>query len=160
MEDVSATDQPIEARYQKMLHSSESNEAVAISRESGLCNESTPIDKEDEKFMRYLASEYERGAIIHGLPKDSYIHFCKNPELATSLPNPIFHRKQSTKYREEHLDSRCVKPPFPFSVLKFEAVSNCGLSSQVHVCISKVRQPSELLDHVNNCRTEFIVGRG
>ena len=97
MEDVSATDQPIETRYQKMLHSSESNEAV--SRESGLCNESTPIDKEDEKFMRYLASEYERGAIIHGLPKDSYIHFFKNPELATSLPNPIFYRKVH-KYRD------------------------------------------------------------
>lgn len=108
--------------------SSESNEGV--SRESGLCNESTPLDKEEESFMRYLASEYERGAIIHGLPKDSYVQYCQcGPEVATSLLDPAFHRKQSMKYREEHLDSRCIKPPFPFSILKFEVVYNCGLSS-------------------------------
>ena len=80
--------------------------------------------------------------------------------MSASLLDPAFHRRQSIKYREEHLDSRCIKPPFPFSILKFEVVSNCGLSSQVHLCISKMRQPNGLLKNVNNCRTEFIVGRG
>ena len=54
------------------------------SAESGdkLCQES-PIDKDEVAFMQYLASEYEKGVLVHGLPKESYVNFCScSPELA------------------------------------------------------------------------------
>jgi len=45
--------------------------------------------------MQYLASEYSKGAIIHGLPKDSYIHYCStnNIQQLSQLSDPAYHSK-------------------------------------------------------------------
>ena len=58
----------------------------------------TRIDQQDlseQQFMQYLASEYSKGAIIHGLPKDSYIHYCStnNIQQLSQLSDPAYHSK-------------------------------------------------------------------
>ena len=48
-----------------------------------LLTENCPIDQDEVSFMQYLASEYEKGCLIHGLPKESYVNFSKcSPELS------------------------------------------------------------------------------
>lgn len=112
--------------------------------------------------MKYLASEYAKGAIIHGLPVDSYIHYCSqstNLQSLNKLNDPLFRHKQSNLYREFHLESKCMRPPYPFSVIKFELLSGCSMHSEFHLLISKLHTPNGLLKNINNIKNEFIIGR-
>ena len=72
--------------------------------------EETRQNDYEKTFMRYLSQEYLSGTQIYGLPKDSYI--CN-----------------SNIKRDQILLNQRLRPPFPYSFMKFEVLSNLQILS-------------------------------
>ena len=111
-------------------------EVILPSRKNKINDEKTEDDMET-LFMKYLGREFSNGIQIHGLPKESYMHYNKS---------------KSTEFER-------VKVPYPYSTIKFEIMPQGGFNPQTHLLISKVPPSQGLIKNFNNFKNEFVIGR-